>query len=465
MPELYDLSALELRQLYQKREVSPVEVTEVVLSRIEQLNPAINAFITLTPELALEQAHQAEQAYANCKTAPPLAGIPTSLKDLIPTKGIRTTFGSLLYKDWVPDFNAPIVERLYQAGVVMLGKTNTPEFGWKGESSNRIMGPTHNPWKQGYTAGGSSGGAAAAIAAGLGALAQGGDGAGSIRIPSAFCGIYGFKPSWGLVPRYPASSVELLSHIGPMTRTVGDAALMLSVMAGADPLDPRSISIDLDYQAVSAESIAGLRVAWSPDLGYVPVSHEIQAITARGAKHFAALGCHVEEVNPGIPDPWRDIVHIIWSSSFAAMYGQKTDDISKYVDPGLAEVIEAGKRFSAVELATANIKRNDYYHAMRSFMKNYDLLLTPTLPITAFKAGEHYPEQISDGQNDYLSWTPFTYPFNLTGQPAATVPCGFDSSGLPVGLQIIGHWRDDLKVLQASAAFESISPWPISAIP
>ena len=464
MPELYDLSAVELRKLYQKREVSPVEVTEVVLSRIEQLNHSLNAFITLTPELALEQAHQAEQVYASHETPPPLAGIPTSLKDLIPTKGIRTTYGSLLYKDWVPDFNAPIVERLYQAGVVMLGKTNTPEFGWKGESSNRIVGPTHNPWKHGYTAGGSSGGAAAAIAAGLGTLAQGGDGAGSIRIPSAFCGIYGLKPSWGLVPRYPASSVELLSHIGPMTRTVSDAALMLTVMAGADPRDPRSIPVDLDYLAVSTESIADLRVAWSPDLGYVPVTPEIQEMTAKAAMRFEALGCHVEEVNPGIPDPWSDVVRIIWSSSFAAMYMQKTDDISKYVDPGLASVIEVGKQFSAVELATANIKRNDYYHAMRTFMENYDLLLTPTLPITAFMAGENYPEQISDGQNNYLSWTPFTYPFNITGQPAATVPCGFDSYGVPVGLQIIGHWRDDVKVLQASAAFESIAPWKISAV-
>lgn len=463
MPELYHLSALELRKLYQKREVSPVEVTEVILSRIEQLNPDINAFITITPELALEQAHTAEQAYASGGTAPPLAGIPTSLKDLIPTKGIRTTFGSLLYENWVPDFNAPIVERLYKAGIVMLGKTNTPEFGWKSDSGNRIVGPTHNPWKHGYTAGGSSGGAAAAIAEGLGALAQGGDGAGSIRIPSAFCGIYGFKPSWGLVPRYPASPVELMSHIGPMTRTVCDAALMLTVMAGADPRDPRSIPINLNYLAALEESFVGLRVAWSPDLGYVSVTQEIQEITAKAAMRFEALGCSIEEVNPGIPNPLHD-VHIIWSSSLAAKYLQETDNISAYIDPGLAVVIEEGRSFSAVELATAYMKLNNYYHAMRTFIHNYDLLLTPTLPITAFKAGENYPEQIGDGQANFIRWTPFTYPFNITGQPAATVPCGFDSSGLPVGLQIIGQWRDDVKVLQASAAFESIAPWKISAI-
>lgn len=299
MPELYELSALELRELYQKREVSPVEVTEVILNRIEKLNPRIKAFITVTPELALEQARKAEQAYLSGETVPLLAGIPTSLKDLTPTKGIRTTYGSLLYKDWVPDFNTPIVERLYRAGVVMLGKTNTPEFGWKGDTSNRIIGSTQNPWKHGYTAGGSSGGAAAAVASGLGVLAQGGDGAGSIRIPSAFCGIFGFKPSWGLVPKYPASSVELLSHIGPMTRTVSDAALMLTVMAGADPRDPRSIPVDLDYLAASEENIGGLRVAWSPDLGYVAVTQEIREITAKAVKRFEELGCYVEEINPG----------------------------------------------------------------------------------------------------------------------------------------------------------------------
>jgi aspartyl-tRNA(Asn)/glutamyl-tRNA(Gln) amidotransferase subunit A len=459
MPELYELSAIELRKLYQRQEVSPVEVTEVTLRRIERLNPRIKAFITVTPELALEQARKAEQAYASSKTPPPLAGIPISIKDVTPTKGIRTTYGSLLYRDHVPDFNAPIMERLYQAGSVMLGKTNTPEFGWKGDTTNRLIGSTHNPWKHGYTAGGSSGGAAAAIAAGLGALAQGGDGAGSIRIPSSFCGVFGFKPSWGLVPKYPASSVELLSHIGPMARTVGDAALMLTVMAGVDPRDPRSIPVYQDYLAASEKTIANSKVAWSPDLGYVNVTQEIREITAKAAMHFEELGCHVEEVNPGIPDPWLEIMHVIWSSSFASMYLQKTDDIWEYADPGLAAVIEEGQSFSAVELATANRKRNYYYHRMRIFMENYDFLLTPTLPITAFKAGDDYPEQISNGRTGYLSWTPFTYPFNITGQPTATLPCGFDRNGIPVGLQIIGNWRDDMKVLQVSTAFESISLW------
>ncbi|MBX2865960.1 MAG: amidase [Leptolyngbyaceae cyanobacterium MAG.088] len=466
MSQLYYLSALELRKLYLNRELSPVEVTKVLLNRIEQLNPRLNAYITVTQELALQQARSAEAAYLRGENIPLLAGIPTSLKDLTPTQGIPTTYGSLIHKNSPPPcFNATIVDRLYQAGIVLLGKTNTPEFGWKGDTSNLIVGPTHNPWKHGYTAGGSSGGAAAAMAAGLGALAQGSDGAGSIRIPSSFCGTYGFKPSWGLVPIYPASAVELMSHLGPITRTVRDAAFMLTVMAGADPRDPRSISTDIDYLSASEESIAGLRIAWSPDLGYASVTDEIRQITTKAAMKFEELGCHVEEVNPGIPDPWDEIVHIIWSSSYAAMYRQKTDNISELADPGLTAVINEGKRFSAIDVANANMERQRYYQSMHRFMQKYDLLLTPTLPISAFKAGENYPVQVDQGRTQYLNWTPFTYPFNITGQPAATVPCGFDHNGIPVGLQIIGNWRDDVTVFRASAAFEAVSPWEIEALP
>lgn len=456
--DLCYLSALELRTLYQKREVSPVEVTGAVLSRIDRLNPSINAFITVTPELALRQARAAEGAYAKKEFPPLLAGIPASLKDLTPTKGIRTTRGSLVYKDWVPDFDAPIVERLYAAGGVMLGKTNTPEMGWKGDSGNRIVGPTHNPWKLGRTAGGSSGGAAAAVASGLGPLAQGTDGAGSIRIPASFCGLYGLKPSWGLIPQYPASVVELLSHIGPITRTVRDAALMLTVMAGADPRDRLSLPVQTDFLSAMEGSIAGLRVAWSPDLGYAAIDPEVREIAAAAARRFGELGCHVEEAHPGVQDPW-DFVNLIWASAFAGLYLHNLNEVRDLIDPGLLAVMEQGQRFSAAELASAYTRRNDYYHNWRAFMQNYDFMLTPTLPVTAFTAGDDHPARIDGRPTTYLGWTAFTYPFDVTGQPAATLPCGFASNRLPVGLHIVGRWRDDITVLRASAAFEALAPW------
>ena len=457
--DLCYLSALQLRDLYQKGEVSPVEVTEAVLRRMDQLNPKLNAFITMTPELALEGARRAEQAYQTDESPPPLAGIPTSIKDLVAMTGIRNTRGSLRYKNSVSDFDAPIIERFHEAGAVLLGKTNLPEFGWKGDSTNRIIGSTHNPWKHGRTAGGSSGGGTAALAAGLGPLAQGSDGAGSIRIPASFCGVYGLKPSWGIIPQYPPSAVELLSHIGPMTRTVADAALMLNVMAGADPRDRLSIPTETDYLTALEGDIAGLRVAWSPDLGYAAVDPEVREIVTKAALRFEELGCHVDEAHPGLEDPWEDIVHIIWGSTFAGLHLDNLDAVRDQIDPGLVRVIEQGLQLSGAEVAIAYAKRNDYYDAWRQFMEGYDLLLTPALPVTAFPAGDDHPGQIDGQPTTYLSWTAFTYPFNITGQPAASIPCGFASDGLPVGLQIVGRWRDDVTVLRASAAFEALAPW------
>ena len=279
------LSATELTGLFHRRDLSPVEIARSTLERIDRLNPAINAFTVVTADLALAQAENAERAYAE-GSALPLAGVPISIKDLTPTRGIRTARGSLMDPNWVPDDDAPVVERLYAAGAVMLGKTNTPELGWKGDSGNRVFGPTLNPWLLDRTAGGSSGGAAAAVAAGLGPLAQGSDGAGSIRIPAAFCGTFGFKQSFGLVPQYPASAVGDLSHVGPITRTVRDAALMLNAMAGADARDRLSWSNNLDYLQGIDEGVNGLRVAWSPTLGGATVDGEIMALTESAARAF-----------------------------------------------------------------------------------------------------------------------------------------------------------------------------------
>src|SRR5688572_26677885 len=285
------LSALELREGYRRRELSPVEVVDATLDRIERLNPTLNAYVTVTADLARDRARRAERAYA-AGEARPLDGVPISIKDLTPTKGIRTTRGSLMDPDWVPDYDPPFVERVNAAGAVMLGKTNTPELGWKGDSGNRVVGPTHNPWRHGLTAGGSSGGAAAAAAAGLGPLAQGGDAAGSIRIPASFCGVFGLKPSLGVVPYFPAGAADSLPQIGPITRTVRDAALFLSVLAGPDDRDRTSyIGAGLDFGASLDGGIHGLRVAWSPDLGYATVDPEIAAITAAAAATFTELGC------------------------------------------------------------------------------------------------------------------------------------------------------------------------------
>ena len=457
--DLCYLSALQLRDLYQKGEVSPVEVTEAILRRMDQLNPSLNAFITTTPELALKGARAAEKAYQTDKSPPPLAGIPTSIKDLVAMTGFRTTRGSWRYRDSVSDFDAPIMDRFHAAGAVIIGKTNLPEFGWKGDSTNRIIGSTHNPWQHGRTAGGSSGGGTAALAAGLGPLAQGSDGAGSIRIPTSFCGVYGLKPSWGIIPQYPASAVELFSHLGPMTRTVADSALMLNIMAGADPRDRLSIPTNTDYLADLEGDITGLRVAWSPDLGYALVDPEVREIVTKAALRFEELGCHVEEVHPNLEDPWESIVHVIWASAFAGIHLHDLDAVRDQIDPGLVRVIEQGLELTGAEVAIAYAKRNDYYHAWREFMEGYDLVLTPTLPVTAFPAGDDHPGQIDGQPTTYLSWTAFTYPFNITGQPAASVPCGFDYNGLPVGLQIVGRWRDDVTVLRASAAFEALAPW------
>ncbi|HEX2283163.1 MAG TPA: amidase family protein, partial [Thermomicrobiales bacterium] len=336
--------------------------------------------------------------------------------------------------------------------------TNTPELGWKGDSGNRVFGPSFNPWNLAKTPGGSSGGAAAAVAAGLGPLAQGSDGAGSIRIPAAFCGIFGFKQSFGLVPQYPPSAVGDLSHLGPMTRTVRDAAMMLNAIAGADGRDRLSWSSGIDYARDLDGGVGGLHVAWSPNLGYARVASDVLEKTERAAMTFRDLGCDVEHVDPNLPDP-ANILDIMWSGAMAGYFAGRLDEVRHLLDPGLLAVIESARPLSAADLAHALQQRNSYYTGMRQFMERFDLLLTPTLPITAFTAGLDEPDGWQRATLAPLDWTPFTFPFNLTGQPAATVPCGFDKNGLPVGLQIVGRWRDDSTVLRAAAAYESAMPW------
>lgn len=457
--DLCYLSAGELKWLYAERRLSPVEVTRAVLDRIDRLNPKLNAFVTVTHDRAMEDAIRAEQSYMAGGDVPYLAGIPYSLKDLTPTRGIRTTKGCLLWKDWVPDFDTPIVERLTGAGGVLVGKTNTPEMGWKGESTNPVVGSTRNPWNLDRTPGGSSGGASAAVAAGLGPLAQGTDGAGSIRIPASFAGIFGFKASFGLVPYYPPSAVEALAHVGPMARTVRDAAMMLNVMSGPDWRDKNSLDArPVDYLSSCDGDLHGLRVAWSPNLGFASVEPDVLKVVEQAVAAFKELGCEVIEVDPGFEDPWEPL-SVIWATGMAAGHREDFAQVRNQLDQGRVAVIEEGFGYSGVDLTAAHNFKAQFAEQFLGFVDQYDLLLTPTVPVTAFPVGQDQPGQVAGKETTYLSWTPFTYVCNLTGQPAASVPCGFASDGLPVGLQIVGKWRDDVTVLKASAAFESIRPW------
>jgi aspartyl-tRNA(Asn)/glutamyl-tRNA(Gln) amidotransferase subunit A len=458
--ELCYLPATRMAKAIRAGKLSPVEITRALLERIERVNPKINAYCTVTADVALKQAQQAEKALGKKKKdLGPLHGVPFSVKDLLYTKGIRTMRGSRMYESYVPEESHPAVERLLAAGGILLGKTTSPEFGWKGVTDSPVTGITRNPWNLERTPGGSSGGAAAQVAAGLGPLAIGTDGGGSIRIPAGFSGIFGFKPSFGRVPNYPPSPFFHLAHAGPMTRTVADAALMLGVMAGPDDRDRLSLEgAAEDYLGRLGRGIKGLRVAWSPDLGYAQVQPEVAAIAAKAAKAFKELGCKVEEVNPGFGDP-TEAFTVFWLAGAAGMLRDALPQWESKLDPGLVDQVKRGMAYSAVDYVKAQIFRHAFWDKVRRFFEKYDLLLTPTLAVLPFKAGLNHPEQGLKPEKDWMNWTPFTYPFNLTHQPAASVPAGFSADGLPVGLQIVGRRFADLTVLRAAHAFEQARPW------
>src|SRR5712691_11038861 len=452
-------SATELGALIRARTLSPVELTRAVLARIDALNPTLNAFCTPTPELALAEARGAEDAVMRGDPLGPLHGIPYSIKDLALTRGIRTMAGSHIFATRVPDVDAPFVARLRAAGGIMLGKTTTSEFGWKGTGDSPLTGSTRNPWNGAMTSGGSSAGAGAAAAAGLGPLHQGSDGAGSIRIPSGFCGIYGLKPTYGRVPTWPVSNTDYTSHVGPMTRTVADAALMLSVIAGPDEWDRTSLEgAPQDYVRALARGVGGLRVAFSPDLGGLAVDVEVATVVREAARVFDGLGCVVEEVKPGFADS-HGLIRCMWSAHEAGIYAQYLPRWRDRMDPGLVACIEDGLRYSMVEYVEARGRKFAFWDSVRPLFEKYDLLLTPTTSVAAFPVGRLNPADWPQHPWDWLGWASFSYPFNFTGQPAASVPAGFTQAGLPVGLQIVGRRFADLTVLQASAAFEAARPW------
>ena len=463
--ELVWTPATELVDLVRRRVVSPVEIAEAAIRQLEAENRRLNAVVTPTPERALDAARAVERAVMAGEELGPLAGVPVTIKDLLMTRGVRMTRGSKLYEHFVPEESTPVVERLEAAGALNLGQTNTPEFGWKGATDNRVFGPTRNPWSLEHTSGGSSGGAGAAVAAGIGPIAAGTDGAGSIRIPASFCGIFGIKPSFGRVPVYPASAAEPLSHTGPMTRTVRDAALMLDVIAGPDERDRNSLperEFDyLSYVDTSLEEdrpLSHLRVAWSADLGYAVVHPEVATLTAAAARRFEELGCVVEAAHPGFKDP-HDTLDTLFYGNIGALLAEYLPRRRDDLDPGLAAGIEQRAGLDGYAALRAYHQRAALWDIVRRFFDRYDLLLTPTIATPAFELGIDGPTEIDGRSIAGLRWTPFTYPFNLTGQPAATVPCGFTRDGLPVGLQIVGRRYADHEVLLAAAAFERIAPW------
>jgi aspartyl-tRNA(Asn)/glutamyl-tRNA(Gln) amidotransferase subunit A len=440
--------------------VSPVEVVDAVLARIERLNPRLNAYCTITADAARAAAKEAEAAVMHGDAVGTLHGIPVSIKDLVATKGVRTTYGSRLYEHFVPEEDAPVVQRLKRAGAIILGKTNTPEFGHKGVTDNPVFGLSRNPWSLDHTPGGSSGGGAASVAAGMGPLAVGTDGGGSIRIPCSCCGIYGLKATLGRVAAAPTfGGLDTLSHTGPMTRTVRDAALMLNAIVGPDPRDLSSLPADsIDYFANLDRGIKGLRVAWTADWGYAAVDPEVKQLTAVGAQRFVDLGCYVEEAHPGFSNP--DAAYgILSSATTAARLADKLPEWRERFDPSLVPQLDDGMRWSATDFVKAANVRRTLGDAFAKFFTLYDLLLTPTLAAPPLPVGVDSYREIAGREVGSRGWIAFTFPLNLVGYPAATVPCGWTHDGLPVGLQIIAPRLAEGLLLRASAAFEAIAPW------
>jgi aspartyl-tRNA(Asn)/glutamyl-tRNA(Gln) amidotransferase subunit A len=456
-PDLVWLSASELVTRYRTRQLSPLEVTRAVLQQIDALNPRLNAFCLVARDEALAQAAASEARWMRGEPRGELDGVPVSIKDLILTRGWPTLRGSKTVDPAGPwNDDAPAVARLRESGAVLLGKTTTPEFGWKGVTDSPLTGVTRNPWNPAKTPGGSSGGGAAAVASGMGALTIGTDGGGSIRIPCAFTGVFGLKPTFGRVPAWPLSPFGTVAHLGPMTRTVHDAALFMNVLAQPDPRDWLTLPEDgRDYRIGLDDGVRGWRIAYSSDLGYARVDREVEAIVARAAQRFAELGAIVEAVSPALEGA-DAVFRAHWYSGAAYVLKSFTPKQKALMDPGLVETAEQGAGYTMLELYEAMQRRGGFGIEMSRFHQHYDLLLTPTVPLAAFDAGRNVADIVKEKQ--WTDWTPFSYPFNLTQQPAATIPCGLTADGLPVGLQIVGPRYADARVLRAARAFESLQP-------
>ncbi|MDQ0991082.1 aspartyl-tRNA(Asn)/glutamyl-tRNA(Gln) amidotransferase subunit A [Streptomyces sp. V3I7] len=454
--ELTDLTAGQLLDGYRKGEFGPVEATRAALERARRIQLEVNAFVRLMERDALGQAEESAERWRRGEPCGLLDGVPVTVKDILLLRGHPTLRGSeTVDPHGVWDEDAPSVARLREHGAVFLGKTTTPEFGWKGVTDSPLSGVTRNPYDTTRTSGGSSGGGAAAVALGAGPLSLGTDGGGSVRIPASFCGIFGLKPTYGRVPLYPASAFGTLAHVGPMTRDAADAALMMDVIAAPDARDWSALGpAPESFTAGLGGGVHGLRVAYSPSLGgQVAVQPAVAAAVRRAVARLADLGAYVEEADPDFAEP-LDAFHTLWFSGAARTVQRLAPQQRQLLDPGLREITGLGARFSALDYLAAVDVRMDLGRRMGRFHESYDLLVTPTVPITAFEAGAEVPK--GSPYRRWTGWTPFTYPFNLTQQPAASVPVGVDGAGLPVGLQIVAaRHRDDLVLRAAHALYEA----------
>jgi aspartyl-tRNA(Asn)/glutamyl-tRNA(Gln) amidotransferase subunit A len=466
--ELWRLSAKAQADLVARRDVSPTELVECALERMEALEPEIHAFSTPAPDAALREARAHEERLAAGENLGPLGGVPVGVKDLIATKGLRTTCGSAAYRDFVPDEDDVVVERIRAAGAIVIGKTNVPEFGYSGVGHNPVHETTRNPWDLRMTSGGSSAGSGAAVAAGMCSAALGSDGGGSVRIPSAHCGLVGVKASMGRVPLYPGcrderypgiSSWESLEHIGPMTRTVEDAALMLSVISGPNPRDRHSIPCaDVDWLGSLERDLHSPRIAWCPDLGYVAVDPEVKALVANAVSTLAtALDAEVDECSPGWEDPFAAFWGIVAMDTDLRGMRELVAEHRHEMTPHLVEFLD--RPWTAEDLTDAVRGRKAFVNRMWRLMEDYDLLVTPTLTVPPFPVHMQGPEKVDGRIVSPFAWLSFTLPINLTGQPAASVPAGWTRDGLPVGMQVVGRHLADESVLAAAAAYESAAGW------
>ena len=456
--ELTRLSATRLVAAYRRKEISPVEVTQAVLDGIEAFDSQVNAFCVVDSARAMDAARASEARWQRGAPMGLVDGVPATIKDVVLSAGWPTLRGSLAVprdQDWNDD--APVTARLREHGAVLIGKTTTPEFGWKGVTDSGLTGITRNPWNTDLTPGGSSGGAAAACALGLGALHIGTDGGGSIRIPAGFTGVFGLKTTFGRVPAWPASPFGTLAHVGPISRTVSDAALMLNVITEPDARDWHALpATGRDYRLGLEDGVRGLRVAFSPDLGYVEVDPEVAQAVAKAAGVLAELGAHLEEISAPFENS-ADCFRVHWYVGAAALLAHFDEQQRANMDPGLVEIAAEGAACTTADYLQAMADRVALGERMGRFHQDWDLLLTPTLPIPAFTAGAEFPE--TGPYARWRDWTPFTYPFNLTQQPAASVPCGFTASGAPIGVQIVAAKYADALVLRAARAIESVSPF------
>ena len=464
-------TALQLAECFRSGALSPVEAAADALAAIERVDPQINAFCHVDPEATLRAAHEAQERYRQGRPLSPVDGVPTSIKDIFYTRGVPTLRGSRLLgekegsrdPDSWPD-DAPVTAAVGEAGCVAIGKTTTPEFAWKGVTDNTLTGVTRNPHDPALTPGGSSGGASAAVAAGLGPLALGTDGGGSVRIPAAFCGVVALKPTYGVIPMFPSSPFGTLAHAGPITRTVADTAALMDVLLRPDPRDWSAVPARATtpgpggYLAAATEGVhgdrplEGLRVAYSADLGFGRNDPQVEREVGRAVAALEELGARVESVDPGVTDP-ADAFHVLWFAGLAAVLAPHGPDAVDRVDPSMRAALGRHHDFSAADYLDAVAVRMSLGARMAEFHGTYDVLITPTTPIPAFAVGADVPPGWHSP--DWTSWTPYTYPFNMTQQPALSIPCGTTDAGLPVGVQLVGARFEDRLVVRVGAALEA----------